>query len=116
MSPEYAPEIASYDVDPRLRDDLINVAVRKITILGKSYSVDFKGRDDGMVSLGTMDRSRQRIRVFDDMAYDQRCETLLHEVLHAIDEELKLGLSEVTICRLAVGLHSAGYIRDPESL
>ena len=90
--------------------------IAEIPILGKTYRVDFRCREDGMETLGTMDRAQQRIRIYSDQAYDQRCDTLCHEVLHAINDELKLGLSEVTICRLAVGLHSAGYIRDPGEL
>lgn len=90
--------------------------IAETQILGKTYRVIFKGADDNMTMLGSIEYAKQRIFIFNDLPYDQRCETLLHETIHAVNEELKLGLSEVTVARLAVGLHSAGYIRDPGDL
>lgn len=85
-------------------------------ILGKEYQVVFKGANDNMTLLGSIEYAKQRIFIFDELPYDQRCETFLHETIHAVNEELKLGLSEVTVARLAVGLHSAGYHIDPSTL
>ena len=55
--------------------------------------------------------TEQLIVINREQGKQQLEETLLHEVLHVIDDELKLGLAEEQITRLAVGIYSAGYRR-----
>lgn len=84
----------------------------KINILGKPYTIKELDRDaeGGANLLGAANRGRQLITLYvDALAPEQYEDTLLHEVLHIIDRELALELSEGVIARLACGLHSAGY-------
>ena len=82
----------------------------KVNVLGKPYVViettfDLSGGD----MLGCTNRSKQLIVVRKDaIGEDQYLETLLHETLHIVSEELALNLREEDIARLAVGLYSAG--------
>lgn len=79
-----------------------------ITILGKEYKLKEKERVDMLGLMGNISYQEQQIDVDKTLAYDQLEETILHEVLHIISNELKLNLKEDTIARLAVGLYSAG--------
>lgn len=81
---------------------------QKVMILGKAYTLRRVRDHQAMGMYGSSDRKGQNIVVNMDLEPDQYEETLLHETLHIIDGELKLGLSEATVCRLAVGLHSSG--------
>jgi len=86
-----------------------------IYILGKPYEVEYL--DDMMMQQmqGYAQRGAGRIAINSTTAPDQQADTLLHEILHIIDKELVLDLNEATIARLAVGLHSAGYVRKEEA-
>lgn len=80
-----------------------------VTILGKVYSVD-RFNDSGMQGLmGSAKRTAGRINISTEQSTESAEETLLHEVIHIVDGELLLGLSEETVARLAVGIYSAGY-------
>ena len=86
---------------------------KEITILGKTYTITIKD-DDGMQGLmGSAKRTENKIDILDNQSAESAKETLLHEVIHIIDGELLLNLSEETVARLAVGLYSAG-LRLPE--
>ena len=79
-----------------------------LSILGKPYSI--KWNDDLEVSglLGACAQAKQVIWLSTSIAPAQLQDTAMHEVLHIISDELKLGLEEETICRLSCGLYSAG--------
>jgi len=76
-----------------------------IIVLGKPYSIEYRAMDDA----GFLEHNIQKIYVNNTHGVDQQAETLLHEVLHAISNELRLDLPEKTVARLAVGIYSAGY-------
>ena len=81
-----------------------------ITILGKTYEIKLVNDVEAAGNMGTAKRSKQVIILNKELcAMEQLDETLLHEVIHIIDGELVLGLSEETVARLAVGIYSAGY-------
>jgi hypothetical protein len=82
----------------------------KINVLGKSYNIEETTKTlSGGDLMGAANRTEQVIVVCKDgIGPDQYSETLLHEVVHIVDEELKVGLTEEAVCRLAVGLYSAG--------
>ena len=87
-----------------------------ITILGKPYSVRYTDDEQtgGKSIMGAANRMSQTIVLNKGCATKQKNETLLHEILHVIDGELILGLSEESVARIAVGLHSAGIrVRNP---
>ena len=87
------------------RDETINV-------LGKDYTVRYTDNIGTCGNMGNADRSRQFINVnAADLAPQQIESTVLHEIIHMIDHELKLGLAEDDVSRLEVGLYSAGYRR-----
>ena len=83
----------------------------KINVLGKFYKLietDCPACNDTYA--GSTQRMKQTITVQkgENLAPDQYDETILHEVIHVVDEELKIGLTEESVARLAVGLYSAG--------
>lgn len=85
----------------------------KITILGKEYTLRYTDNIGTCGNMGNADRSRQFINVnAADLAPQQIESTVMHEIIHMIDHELKLGLSEEDISRLEVGIYSAGYRRS----
>lgn len=79
-----------------------------ITILGKPYAIEVceERHMDGL--LGSASHAHGIIRISTNQSPDMMDETLLHEIIHMVDNELKLGFDEPTVCRLAVGLYSAG--------
>ena len=81
-----------------------------VNILGKKYKVELLDEATSGGNMGSANRSLQHINVNKNNAKEQQQDTLMHEILHIIDGELKLNLTEDTISRIAVGLFSAGYI------
>ena len=85
----------------------------QIYILGKLYRIEHCDSVQMGGVMGSANRTKQVIKVNTaDFAKAQTEETLLHEVLHIINDELVMGLPEETIARLAVGLYSAGYCKS----
>lgn len=86
--------------------------LESIVILGKTYKIDMVD-DQGIPGyMGRANRQYQRIVLSKSNAPEQLEDTLLHEVIHIIDSELAIGLTEENVQRLACGLHSAGYRRE----
>jgi len=85
------------------------MAPKQITVLGKTYTITLVDDISCGETMGSCRRHSQTICINEELAKDQSDETLLHEVIHIIDGELVLGLTEETVARLAVGLYSAGY-------
>lgn len=83
----------------------------ELQVLGKSYMVHFVGSEFTGGNMGNTNVGKAVITVSTGNCQSQQEDSLLHEVLHVIDVELGLDLSEGTIRRLAVGLHSAGYTK-----
>lgn len=83
-----------------------------IEIFGKTYVVTYQNPDNMCGSMGSCSRERGSILIDNTLNTDQQQETLLHEIIHVIDGELKLNLDEITVARLAVGLYSAGYGKE----
>ena len=81
-----------------------------VNILGKKYKVELLDETRTGGNMGNANRSLQYININKGNAVEQQQDTLMHEILHIIDGELKLGLTENTISRLTVGLFSAGYV------
>lgn len=81
----------------------------EIVILGKPYKIQYMDDINMQGMIGSAKRTKQAINISTEQAKEMAEETLLHEVVHIIDGELILGLSEETVTRLAVGLYSAGY-------
>jgi hypothetical protein len=77
-------------------------------ILGKTYTVYLCDNIEMGGNLGTVNPTRGAIKIGKDQTPDQKQDSLIHEVLHAISDELVLELEENTVRRIAVGLCSAG--------
>ena len=82
--------------------------MNKVSVLGKTYQVFSRPKQDMHGNLGTVDVASLRIDVDDGLKSEQLNDTLLHEVIHVICTELQIELSEADTFRLACGLHSAG--------
>jgi hypothetical protein len=81
--------------------------VKQVEVLGKKYDIVRIKEDSGMGNLGAAVVAHQKIFVRDDIGPDQVKDTLLHEIIHLVDQELKIGLEEEDVARLACGLYSA---------
>ena len=59
---------------------------------------------DGVLKLGTFDYTNQTIEIKTGLTKDRKRQTLLHEIIHCIDDEYIVGLEEDQIERLTSGL------------
>lgn len=80
-------------------------------ILGKTYTVKMLPSKSMDGSLGCAHVSTQEIKISTEQSAESKKDTLLHEIVHVIDIELKIGLTEEDVCRLAVGLFSCDAIK-----
>jgi hypothetical protein len=76
----------------------------KLKILGKPFLIQWlsEGLDAGLV--GECDSDNQVIRVRDGQPLETEQDTLLHELLHAVDEAVDSKMKESQVKRLATGL------------
>lgn len=80
----------------------------KKTILGKEYTIRYVPSLDMSGDMGDCCRTKATIRISKDISKEQQDDTLIHEVLHILSDELVLNLPEETVGRLAVALYSLG--------
>ena len=73
-----------------------------IDILGKIYAVQWTDKKEG--DYGECFSDQCRIEIAGYQCVSQQRDTLLHEVLHAVDHEMHSGMSEPQIRRIATGL------------
>lgn len=73
-----------------------------LDILGKRYAVVMIERESG--DYGECISDQCRIEVATYQCEDQRRDTLLHEILHAVDHEMHCAMSEPQTRRMATGL------------
>jgi hypothetical protein len=73
-----------------------------VDVLGKPYSVTLTQRGEG--DYGECFADHCRIEVADYQCLLQQRDTLLHEVLHAVDHEMHCNMNESQIRRIATGL------------
>ena len=85
----------------------------KISILGKKFTVKILGPNEVDYNDGYMDLGKQEIGVRLQPANDYNQDTGLHEVVHAVDEILSIGLKEKQVHQLAAGL-LAVFKHNPE--
>lgn len=82
--------------------------ITSIIVLGKRYTIHRQPDYLMFDKIGWCDRNNSIIVLNKSVSQEQQAEKLIHEVIHAIDDELSLGLDEEQVARLAVGLYSAG--------
>lgn len=76
---------------------------KRIRILGKRFTVSYPEAVEGDL-VGECDTDSQTIAVQDKLPLESEQDTLIHEVLHAIDEMVDSKLRESQVKRLATGL------------
>jgi hypothetical protein len=85
----------------------------KIRILGKPFKVEFvpknhdglkDGPDDDDPGMGRQDTNRQEIFVREGQPLESEQDTVLHEVIHSVEETLELEMTENQVTKLAIGL------------
>jgi hypothetical protein len=87
----------------------------RLRILGKRFTVQYSSGaplDDGLN--GECDSDNQKILVRDGQPLESEQDTLLHEVLHAIDEAMGLKMKEAQVKGAATGL--LAVLKDNASL
>lgn len=82
----------------------------EITVLGKVYEVVESDEITMGGNMGACCRLSQTIVLSKDQGKDQMRDTIIHEIIHLINEELKLELDETTIARLGCGLASVDVL------
>jgi len=77
-----------------------------VVVLGKTFKVHLIEPDEKEDSDGEMDLGTQRISIRLQPSPEYNSDTMLHEIIHAVDEMLTLGLKEKQVHQLSVGLIS----------
>lgn len=79
---------------------------RKINVLGKDFTVKFaeSAAADNTSCLGRTVFKTQSIVVRNDQAPEYERDTVLHEVIHAVEDSMYLSLPERAIHLMATGL------------
>lgn len=82
--------------------------MKTISVLAKTYQLIEVKENASFGFSGSANSTKLVVSVNAELPKEQYEDTLLHEIVHVIDHELNLGLTEETVARLAVGLYSAG--------
>lgn len=88
-------------------------SIKKLIIQGKPYKIIWqKMIFDGEEGLetkfyGKVSTAKQEITLAENLAIEKLFDTMFHEIVHAIDNELVLDLDEKTVDRLATGFAEA---------
>ena len=85
---------------------------KTLRIIGKDYTITTNHKQG---SVGECDDFKQEINVDLDYPIQQVHDTLLHEVIHAIDHAMKSKLSEEQVAATATGLYAV-FNDNPELL
>ena len=81
--------------------------MKSLNILGKEYEIKGQPKRYMGGDIGTGSSTNQVITFDETLKKDQRAETILHEMIHIVDQELGLGMTEEQVSRLAVGLYAS---------
>ena len=83
-----------------------------VKILGQEYKIEFLGKKKGRNFIGRCFPHANIIQLDDRLCNDKMGEVFLHEVLHAIDENLELDIKHRSINRLAIAVYQ--FLKDNE--
>lgn len=81
------------------------VKVMDLQILGKPFQI-FQYSEAPEPILGFCETYLQKISVLKGLPTETEQETFLHEVIHAVEEQLSLGMTENQVYALACGLYA----------
>jgi hypothetical protein len=87
----------------------------EINIGPYSFAVRFVPKiifDDGKERTGMCDQWNLELHISEELPPKHRPQTLMHEVIHAIDWHMQIGLDEAQVNRLAHGMCEA-LMRNP---
>lgn len=79
----------------------------RIKVISKRFTINYVQEGEGDLTedkMGLCDTLNQVIWVEEGLKYDTQRETLVHEILHAISDEMELGLTEVQVSGTAKGV------------
>jgi hypothetical protein len=86
------------------------VRPKRLTLIGKRHRIewdcDLREGDDVLIS-GYFHLSKKLIQVAAGQTHDDERETLLHEILHALEVQMDAEIPEPKLRQLAVGLYAA---------
>ena len=81
---------------------------KSIKINGISYKIEFVNEiEDSMHTpeyIGRVIYKNHKIKILSNYPVSKQFRVLLHESIHILDEDFKIGLEENAICRLEAGL------------
>ena len=84
---------------------------KTIRLIGKRHRIEWDCEvlhaDDGAEADGLFDRAKKLIQVAAGQTHDDERETLLHEILHALEVQMDAEIPEAKLRQLAVGLYAA---------
>lgn len=86
-------------------------AFKRLSLIGKRHRVEWGCEDlradDGDEVDGLFDRSKKLIQIAAGQTHDDERETLLHEIMHALEVQMDAEIPEAKLRQLAVGLYAA---------
>jgi hypothetical protein len=77
----------------------------RVRILGKPYSIKYvvaEPLDEGL--MGECDTDKQTVLIREQQPLESEQDTVLHEILHAVDEAMGLKMKEAQVKGVATGL------------
>lgn len=75
-----------------------------LRIIGKRYQVQILDRVDEQDSWGEHELGEQLLKAKREQGFEAARDTLLHEALHGIEDQLNLNLKEQQVHQIATGL------------
>jgi hypothetical protein len=83
---------------------------KTLRVLGKRFKIRILQEDEEEEVDGLMELHKQEVSIRPQEAIGQMQDTSLHEIIHAVDESLALGMTEAQVHQLATGL--LGVLKD----
>lgn len=77
---------------------------KTLRIIGKLYKLLIVEKVDEEESYGEHDYATQEIRSQQDQGFEPARDTVLHEALHGVDEQMDIGLKERQVRKLGTGI------------
>ena len=83
---------------------------KKVKVNGIYFKIEFVKEalddiNDHATYIGRVLFKEHKILLLNSYTPERQFRTLLHEIIHIIDDDIKIGLEEDDICRLEVGLY-----------
>lgn len=85
----------------------MNKRPERLKIISKRFTVEYVQEGEGDLTedkMGLCDTLNQKIWIEEGLKYDTQKETVLHETVHAISDEMGLDLSEAQVSGTAKGM------------